>query len=120
RGVGFLSGLRQGAGEVRDATGASGRWPAGFGSCWGTWLFAGGVLSSGGGVRPVGDGGADRRAARPSRPGGGATGDRGLYSRPGGRVGGADRPAGGRGGRGGGGPAHRRAGGRAVRARAAP
>src|SRR6476660_3128230 len=48
--VGFLSDLRQGAGEVRDATGASGRGCARRRSCCSTWLFAGSVLSGGGGV----------------------------------------------------------------------
>ena len=81
RRVRLLSGLRQGAGEVRDVAGASGRRPACVGSCCSTWLFAGSVLSGGGGVRSVGDGGAGGRAARPSWPGQAAPGDRGVHPR---------------------------------------
>ena len=51
-----------------DAAGASGRRSVRVGSCSGTRLFAGRVLSGGGGVRSVGDGGADRRAAWPRGP----------------------------------------------------
>src|SRR6478735_3611139 len=47
RRVGFLSGLRQGAGEVRDAAGASGRECSCGRSCCSTWLFTSSVLSSG-------------------------------------------------------------------------
>ena len=86
------------------------------GSCCSTWLFAGSVLSGGGGVRSVGDGGAGRRAARPSWPGQAAPGDRGVHPRRG-RVGGPDRRAGGRPVRGAVAPAHHRAGARAVSAR---
>src|SRR6202165_4556744 len=69
RRVGFLSGLRQGAGEVRDVAGASGRGCFCDRSCCGTWIFTGSVLSGRGGVRSVWDGGGGRRAARPSWPG---------------------------------------------------
>ena len=69
RRVGLLSGLRQGAGEVRDVAGASGRGRSCGRSGGGAWLFESCVLSGGGGLRSVGDGRAPRRAARPSRPG---------------------------------------------------
>src|SRR5262249_51060244 len=57
-----------------------------------------------------------RRAARPTRPGQAAPGDRGFYPRRH-RLGGPDRRAGGRPVRGGVAPTHRRAGPRAVSAR---
>ena len=87
-----------------------------IGSCCSTRLFAGSVLSGGGGVRSVGDGGAGRRAARPARPGQAAPGDRGLHPRRH-RVGGADRRTGRRPVRGAVAPAHHRAGTRPVSAR---
>src|SRR5271163_2850545 len=116
RRVGFLSGLRQGAGEIRDAAGASSRGCVGGRGCCGTWLFAGSVLSSGGGVRAGGDGGAARRAAWASWPGEATTGDRGVYPRRG-RVGGPDRRAGGRPVRSAVASAHHRAGAPAVSTR---
>src|ERR1700677_71776 len=116
RRVGFLSGLRQGAGEVRDVAGASGRGRSCGRSGCRTWLFEGCFLSGGGGVRSVGDGGAPRRAARPSRPGQMAPGDRGLHPRRG-RVGGTDRRAGRRPVRGAVAPTHHRAGARPVSTR---
>src|SRR6185503_3432878 len=116
RRVGFLSGLRQGAGEVRDAASSSGRGCSGGRSSGGTWLFTGSVLSGGGRVRPVGDGGVARRAARSPWPGQAAPGDRGLHPRRR-RLGGPDRRAGGRPVRGAVAPAHRRAGAPAVSAR---
>ena len=67
-GSGFFLTCRQGAGEVRDAAGTSGRRPTRFGSCCSTWLFPGCVLSDSDRVRPIGDGGASRRAARSSWP----------------------------------------------------
>src|SRR3954454_15461055 len=114
--VRFLSGLRQGAGEVRDVAGAAGRRPAGIGSCRGTRLFARSVLSGGGGVRPVGDGRTGGRAAGPSRTGEAAPGDRGVHPRRH-RVGSPDRRTGGRPVRGAVAPAHHRAGARTVSAR---
>ena len=56
---------------------------AGDRSRCGTRLFAGGVLSGGWRRSPGGHGGAARRAARPSRPGQTAPGDRGVHPRRG-------------------------------------
>ena len=95
RRLGFLSGRRQGAGEIRDAASASSRGCSRGRSCGGTWLFTSSVLSGGGGVRAGGDGGTGGRAARPSRPGQAAARDRGLHPRRH-RLGGPDRRAGGR------------------------